>query len=38
MDSKAVRSSLIGDRSEANAICEFSMEAHPIWKKTIKKQ
>lgn len=30
MDSKAVRSSLNGVRSEANAMCEFSIDAHPI--------
>lgn len=38
MDNRAVRSSRMGVRSDANAMCEFSIEAQPIWKKTIKKQ
>lgn len=38
MDSNDVRSSFIGVKSEANVMCEFSIDAHPIWKKKIKKQ
>lgn len=38
MDSNDVRSSFIGVKSEANVMCEFSIDAHPIWKKKMKKQ
>lgn len=30
MDIRAVRSSRMGVKSEANAMCEFSIEAQPI--------